>query len=128
MAFFNNFKTLCDERGTSPNAVGKIIGVSSGTITNWKRGTTPQSDSVQKIADYFDVPTDYLFTGTDKKTAPAPTEAESDDLKKVIIARSPEPLADEDAETLMKLLDSTVDSTIAAFLEARKNGRKAKRK
>jgi len=48
-------------RGEKPNSVASAIGISSATITKWKNGTVPNSDFVTKIAEYFNIPTDYLL-------------------------------------------------------------------
>ncbi len=59
--FFSRFESLCRERHTTPNAVAKAIGASSGSVTAWKRGTAPRNTTLTKIADYFGVTTDYLL-------------------------------------------------------------------
>lgn len=59
--FFDRFYLLCRQHGTSPNAVGRVIGASSGSITAWKRGVVPRAGMVNAIADYFGVSVDYLL-------------------------------------------------------------------
>lgn len=60
--FFEQFKKLCDQRGTSPNGVAKVLHISSGSVTSWKKdGIIPSTKTLQKIADYFSVTTDYLL-------------------------------------------------------------------
>ena len=61
--FFSRFYALCRQNGTSPNAVGREIGASSGSITAWKQGTLPRAGMIQKIAAYFDVPVNFLLEG-----------------------------------------------------------------
>lgn len=53
--FYERFKAMCLAVGKSPNAVAKEIGVSSGAISEWKKGRMPRTDTLQKIADYFNV-------------------------------------------------------------------------
>lgn len=60
--FFENLKKICAQRGTTPSAVAKEIGLSSAAPTYWKRGAIPKSDTVQKIADYFGISVDDLLT------------------------------------------------------------------
>lgn len=67
-AFFDQFVALCKNKGVSPNFVAKEIGASSGSITAWKQGTLPRSATLTKIAEYFDVSTDYLL-GSNKVPA-----------------------------------------------------------
>lgn len=53
--FWDNFVHYCTKAGTSPNAVAKELGLSSGSVTAWKNGTTPRSSAVIKIANYFQI-------------------------------------------------------------------------
>lgn len=62
--FWDNFYTLCETRNTSPNAVCKELGLSTATATHWKNGTMPKGDALFKIAEYFNVSTDYLLGRT----------------------------------------------------------------
>lgn len=41
---------------------------SQGSISRWNK-VVPGSDKVEKVADYFDVTTDYLFGRTEKPNA-----------------------------------------------------------
>ena len=68
--FWDIFYNLCNERGVKPNAVCKELGFSNATATHWKAGKTPKSDTIQKIAAYFGVSTDYLLTGEEQKKPP----------------------------------------------------------
>lgn len=59
--FWERFSTICFIRNEKPNSVASAIGISSATITKWKNGAIPNSDFVTKIAEYFNIPTDYLL-------------------------------------------------------------------
>lgn len=59
--FFDRYSALCKERGESPNSVAKKLGVSSGSITAWKRGTMPRIETVNMLASFFNVSADYLL-------------------------------------------------------------------
>jgi len=65
MSFFDRFKLLASQAGTTVNAAAKELGISSGSVTSWKNGTEPGSSAVSKIADHFNVTTDYLLGKTD---------------------------------------------------------------
>ena len=69
--FFARFQTLCQQNGTSPNAVAKALGIPSGSVTAWKQGAAPRSATLNKLAQYFDVSVDYLLG----KEAPISDEA-----------------------------------------------------
>ncbi|MEA5040310.1 MAG: helix-turn-helix transcriptional regulator [Clostridiaceae bacterium] len=69
--FFDLFAKLCAEKGVSPKKAVTEMGLSNSIATKWKKtGATPQGDTLQRIADYFDVSVDYLLTGEKKETAP----------------------------------------------------------
>lgn len=59
--FWKNFYFLCESKNMKPLQVVKKIGIAGGNITNWKNGTVPSGNNLQKIADYFDVTVDYLL-------------------------------------------------------------------
>jgi transcriptional regulator with XRE-family HTH domain len=58
------FEKLCRERGITPYRVSKDTGISTATLSDWKTGkSNPKADKIQRIADYFDVPAEYIQTG-----------------------------------------------------------------
>lgn len=59
--FYENFKRLCSERGTTPTAVAKAMGISTSMTANWKKGGVPRADTLQKVADHFGVSVSYLL-------------------------------------------------------------------
>lgn len=67
--FWERFYDLCTQKGVKPNPVAKELNISSGIISKWKTdGTLPNGENLAKIADYFDVSTDYLLGRTDSPT------------------------------------------------------------
>lgn len=69
MSFWERYENLCSERNLSPQSKILLdsIGVSSGTVTGWKRGSQPKFDAVAKIAAYFHVDIRYLLGLTDMR-------------------------------------------------------------
>ena len=65
--FWERFTLLCSERKMKPNRVAAEIGISSASVTKWKRGSIPNSESLGKIAEFFCVSIDYLLGKTDQK-------------------------------------------------------------
>lgn len=62
--FYDRFKELCIVNNTTPTAVALELGISRATVSYWKsRGSEPSATTIQKIADYFNVTTDYLLNG-----------------------------------------------------------------
>ena len=79
--FWNNFITLCNKHNTKPNPVAKTLNLSSGSVTKWKNGATPNDTTLKKIADYFGVSVDYLIGKTDTPTPePRPADTTADDI------------------------------------------------
>lgn len=55
------FQKLLGLKGVTAYKVAKDTGISTATLTQWKNGTsTPKTDKMQKIANFFDVSLDYL--------------------------------------------------------------------
>lgn len=58
------FEQLLQKYGISAYKVSKDTGITQSTLSDWKRGrSTPKSENMKKIADYFGVSIDYLMTG-----------------------------------------------------------------
>ncbi|MBQ6951913.1 MAG: helix-turn-helix transcriptional regulator [Clostridia bacterium] len=76
--FYDRFRQLCERKGISCNKAALEIGLSNATPTKWKKtGATPVGETLDKIAAYFGVSTDYLL-GKEEK---APTnEGERKDI------------------------------------------------
>lgn len=79
------FEQLLQKNGVTAYKVSKETGVTQSTLSDWKRGrSTPKSDNMKKIADYFGVSVDYLMTGKDepKQKAPELTARDERDIAK----------------------------------------------
>lgn len=59
--FWDNYYDLCMQNGISPNRAAKDMSISSGTVTEWKKGRMPQLATVKKVADYFGVTAEQLL-------------------------------------------------------------------
>lgn len=61
------FEQLLQKYGVSAYKVAKETGVTQSTLSDWKRGrSTPKSENMKKLADYFGVSIDYLMTGKEE--------------------------------------------------------------
>lgn len=61
------FVQLLDETGKKASDVAKATGIPSSTFSDWKKGkSSPKTEKLQKIADYFGVSLEYLTTGKDE--------------------------------------------------------------
>lgn len=58
------YQKLLDEKGVKNSDVSRATGISNMTLSDWKHGkSTPKQDKMRKIADYFNVPIEYLIYG-----------------------------------------------------------------
>lgn len=77
--FFEQMEKLCRDNGTTITATISSLGMSKGSIANWKRGTIPNGDAIVRLAAHFNVSTDYLLLGTgssSNKTMPLTDDGE----------------------------------------------------
>lgn len=65
--FFDNFKSLCEIKGTKPTTVVKAVGISTGSIGAWKKGQTPRYSTLKKLADYLGVEINDLLDDDQKE-------------------------------------------------------------
>lgn len=70
--FYDLFCELCNKKGISVTKATVEIGLSRTIGTKWKNtGATPNGDTLNKIAEYFGVTTDYLLGAeTEKASTP----------------------------------------------------------
>ena len=113
---YEKFEELLKKNNVTAYRVSKETGVTTATLTSWKQGKyTPKMEKLQKIADYFGVPTEY-FTGEEKKEDPyALTPKDERDIAKDLenlrgkvmngtdgpLSYDGEPIPEEDAELLL---------------------------
>ena len=64
MTVFDRIKELADKQGISVSKVAIDLGFSENLFYQWKK-SSPKSDRLQKVADYFNVSVDYLLGRTD---------------------------------------------------------------
>ena len=67
MSFWERYIYLCKTRELSPQSkiLMDALGVTSGTITGWKKGSVPNIETQEKIARYFDVDLRWLLGFSD---------------------------------------------------------------
>lgn len=79
------FEQLLQKYGVTAYKVSKEAGVTQSTLSDWKRGrSTPKTENMKKIADYFGVTVEYLMTGKEepKEKAPELTARDERDIAK----------------------------------------------
>ncbi|MGG5324216.1 cro/CI family transcriptional regulator [Enterococcus pernyi] len=105
MNLLERIKKLCNQRGISVYQLEDKIEIGRNTIYQWNK-RTPSTDKIQKVADYFDVTTDYLLGRTDKPRVES-AEPESEDLDVMLdrmMSFDGEPMDDHDREVIRAYL------------------------
>ena len=65
--FPSTLRKLIERKKTTIKAVAECIGVSRQAVSQYQDGSTqPNADTIVKMAEFFDVSTDYLLTGKNK--------------------------------------------------------------
>ena len=82
------FEQLLQKYGLSAYKVSKETGITQSTLSDWKRGrSTPKTENMKKIADYFGVTVDYLMTGKDNLKEKAPELTAKDERDNYFLDR-----------------------------------------
>lgn len=61
MGFYEKFVSLCERKGCSAATAAREIGLSNSVTTAWKKGARPKSETLEKVAEYFDVSVNELL-------------------------------------------------------------------
>lgn len=87
--FFQNFLRLCNSVNKKPSSVALDLGIAKSTVSRWKEGSAPHPATLQKLADYFNVPVESL-TEEQKETAPTVTDERDLELLSLLSRLTPE--------------------------------------
>lgn len=60
---FDKIAKLCKEKEISIAGLEKECGLGNATIRGWKE-SSPSSENLKKVADFFNVPIDYFLNDT----------------------------------------------------------------
>lgn len=94
--FYLNFVRLCNKIGKSPSAVAEEMGFQRSVVTRWSNGSVPRKATIEKIATFFNVPSDELTGESEQKEKPSTPEGV--DLSS---------LSPEDAELVRRILGAS---------------------
>lgn len=95
---YEMFQKLLDERGATAYQVSKATGISTGSLTDWKKGrSSPKIENLQKIADYFGVTIDYFYGKVEQKKENPPAVNTVEEL----IARECADLSQANRQTVL---------------------------
>lgn len=125
MTIYERIKELARIKKISIRELEKQLGFSNGTIRNWINSTNSQS--LEKVANYFNVSTDYLLGRTEKKHYYDLTKKDEKDVgvqvERILndmtgdVSFYGEPMTKEDKEKLRASLEVAVR---VSMIEAKK--------
>ena len=70
MDFATNLKRICTERGTSPTALLKSMGVATSKVAMWNSGSLPKQEMLIRLAKELDCSVMDFFADDDTIQAP----------------------------------------------------------
>ncbi|MCY9547311.1 helix-turn-helix domain-containing protein [Lysinibacillus xylanilyticus] len=111
---FDRVKELSEQRGENLKSVAQKLGFSENAFYKWKT-QSPKSETLEKVADYFDVSTDYLLGRTDKKRY----NSEKNDVQTIAAHHDGEEWTEEELEEIEEF---------KRFVAMRREARKHKEK
>lgn len=116
---YNKVKELCRDKNITQKQLADIIGINQNTIKTWEH-KLPNSKTLVKIAEYFNVTTDYLLGRSSNKLLTRKNERDiqkslkqiydclDDSLSLVYLNNGGVELSEEDAELLKSALQFTI--------------------
>ena len=111
---FEKIKSLAKKQGISLNTLEDRVGLGKNYIYSLKNKKTPSAEHISKIADYFNVSTDYLLGRTDNPAIAGGSHVnEPDDIDKIIdraMFFDGMPLTDDDRRALRGIISGYMNS------------------
>ncbi len=115
-------KELASHRGLTLAELERKLSISNGTIGRWTDGRKPNTEPLEKVANYFEVSVDYLLGRTDRKD-PWPASTPEEDFGDVVDEKDLRDMV-ENAQTFDgHQLDQHDKDAIVAFLIGRMSGK-----
>ena len=103
--FMKRMKELRQKKGISMEELATALNVSKSRVNMWENnGSVPRSDVLVKIAEYYNVPTDYLLGNNN--TSESPTDAKLNALQRNLGKLNEEEL--KKAENVLKAVFSDI--------------------
>ncbi|EOS7735239.1 helix-turn-helix transcriptional regulator [Enterococcus hirae] len=81
MDLYERISHLSKKQGLSVFDLAEKLGLSRNSVYSWKK-SSPKAETLEKVADYFNVSVDYLLGRTEKKRYYDLTEKDERDIQK----------------------------------------------
>lgn len=108
---FEKIKILAKKQGISLNTLEERVGLGKNYIYSLKNKKTPSAEHIAKIADYFNVSTDYLLGRTDNPaiakdtvTTPDGRVVDLSNLRERVVLFDGKPLSDDDVDKIAQII------------------------
>lgn len=102
--FTKRLKSLRLEAGLTQKEVAQKLKIGQNSYSNWENGTRkPIFPTIEKLADFFNVSTDYLLGNTDIKGSPSKTDIDKEELKESLrhsLGYTGQPPTEEEVENM----------------------------
>lgn len=111
MNTYEIIKELVKQRLMTVAQLERTLDLSNGSISKWAK-SKPNSEPLEKVADYLNVSTDYLLGRTDNPSI-AGGGSEPDDIDKIIdraMFFDGKPLTDDDRRALRGIISGYMNS------------------
>ncbi|EFM32713.1 DNA-binding helix-turn-helix protein [Streptococcus pyogenes ATCC 10782] len=106
---FERIKELCQKRGISINFLEEQLEISKNYVYSLKNKKTPSAEHISKIADYFNVSTDYLLGRTNNPRIASDKDNNTVDLRKAVagsMAFDGKPLTEDEINYLADVFEA----------------------
>lgn len=110
---FERIKFLSEKRGKNVKTVALELGLSENYFYSWKN-SSPKTEVLEKVADYFDVSLDYLTGRTDEPNLSSVEQREKtiEEALDSVMSYDGKPLTDNDREVLKRITEAYLDGKI----------------
>lgn len=108
---FERIKELAKKRGVNLQKISEDLGFSTNYLYSLKNKKTPSAEHIAKIAEYFNVSTDYILGRTDNPNLPTESVTTADgrtvdlsNLRERVVLFDGKPLSDEDVDKIAQII------------------------
>nr|VNQ81261.1 repressor protein [Streptococcus pneumoniae] len=112
MTILDRIRSLTNDRKVTLAELERNLNFSNGSLRKWET-STPSGDKIEKIADYFNVSTDYLLGRTDNPTIANKKEqfffegkeVDVEELASTAMRFNGKPLTEEDKKAIQNIIE-----------------------
>lgn len=104
-------KELCKKRGITVSELENRVGFGKNSIYKWKT-QSPKIETLQKVAEYFQVSTDYLLGRTDNPTAGLSKKPQFtvEEALESVMSDDGKPLTEHDRKVLTGIIEAYLEN------------------